>query len=225
MNKTSGDNQNGGGLAKMHEDLKLYVCTLFLDTETYGHENMFFQLRYYGKSGSNDQQLPYDTLIVDYNSLSEDMKIYPVGAINERFFWHEVEAMAKIFSRLSNLTFEFFEEKLPINNNIMANSWLPLGGGVGMCLLPEDDVTPLDFEVNCCYDTRFCNCAYCNGTKSRDFFDSKGIHFGTREKYDYDGFDCAGYNCNGLHKEEIPATNIGLVGRKFATIFGKAECG
>jgi hypothetical protein len=31
-------------------------------------------------------------------------------------------------------------------------------------------------------------------------------------------------NKNGLVTEEIPATNIGLVGRKFATIFGKAEC-
>lgn len=137
----------------------MYFCYVDLD-EFYGHTNFEIQPCYFDDRKEMGQKLPYEKLISDYNLLNDENKMYAEGAINELFFLDEVLKLEAHLAKFPGAKFSYYKKNLPIDNNEMARSWLPLGGGLGMIDLP-DHLNELGFIVKCCFDTRYCGCPKC----------------------------------------------------------------
>lgn len=203
----------------------MYCCLVTLDT-FYKHKNFVLELCYVGDRKAMGQALPYEKLIIDYHLCNDNFKMYPVGAINAMFFLDEVKKLEAHLANFPGARFSYYKNELPIDNTLMARSWLPTGGGPGTIDLPDPD-NVLGFSVTSCFDTRFCECESCVKRQNKlydedDFdedgihidtdtiynnqgFDRTGIHQDTGTKYNSAGYDKSGFNRNGMHSETCTA--------------------
>jgi hypothetical protein len=104
-------------------------------------------------AGRDAPPAPYADVVEGLGS-GDEADLFRRQAVDELFTFEEAEAWVAYLQRHGYESSEVMEQPLPIPENAVALSDMPVGGGVDQILLVREEGYPFAFPVYGCYDLR-----------------------------------------------------------------------
>ena len=98
--------------------------------------------------------VPFENAIEDYAQLSEKVRAFPEGYINEQFSRPEAEALKNYLDRRPGVTTVIEAVELPVMANASGCRRLERGGGNDFLILHREKRYPLPFKVEGYFSVR-----------------------------------------------------------------------